>query len=290
MLMITLAMLGGSLFASALEVNFSATGDVTSDALSCISQCPMNPKSMSPDMWCVSKNCYKQLGKCAFDWACRKTLECENKCTGPLAGVEGADEFVGVQQCLKANCPGFPPSVGCIAKNCKMAAAKCALKSSCRHTLDCAHKCIPSIVDVALAQTEDDEELKATDEPATMSDAMSCLSQCPMDPDTMSPSYWCVIRKCFKKLGKCILNSNCRGSLKCMGDCPKALAKTKDALRFIEFETCINDRCPGFPPNKLCIATHCTSEATKCGIHSSCRGALMCADKCIPKTSETIAV
>lgn len=272
---ITFAMLFVRLFAAPSEANVSATADV----MACVSQCPLDPKSMSPSSWCVVKNCVKEVGKCALDWACRKTLGCVSECPGPLAGTENAEntedaeKFLDVQKCLKDYCPGFPPNVGCIAKNCKAPAAKCALASPCRHALECASHCEPSVADVGLARAE-------SDVPTTTGDTMSCVSQCPLDPETMSPSFKCVIKKCFMKIGKCIFNSKCRNTLQCVSKCPAELAQTKDAHRFIELESCLTDRCPGFPPSKLCIAQHCASEAANCAIHGACRETLTCADKC----------
>jgi len=281
MLTITLAMLVVRLF---------ATGDVTSEAMSCISQCPLNNQSMSPSYPCVIANCFKRVGKCALDWTCRNTLSCMSKCTGQLAGAEGSEKFIEVQECVKEHCPGYPASIGCIAQHCKMVAAKCAFTSTCRHALECANECTPSIADVGLAKPEEDEELlmaMATDDPSTTEKTMSCISQCPLDPDTMAPSYSCVIRKCFMKVGKCVFNSKCRNTLQCMGECPKKLAKTKSAHRFIELATCSTDRCPGFPPSKLCVAAHCMSEAANCGIREACRDTMKCADKCSPTSFET---
>lgn len=300
---ITLAMMVLRLFASPSEANFSAAGDVTSEAMSCLSQCPLNPKTMSPSYTCVVKNCYKQLAHCAFDWTCRKTLPCMGKCTGQLAGVEDSGKFLDVQECLKGHCPGFPPNVACIAKNCKVVAAKCALNSKCRHALECANGCTPSIADIGLAKPEGaddhedddddddgDEELMVTDDANTTSDAMSCISQCPLDQVTMAPSYLCVIKSCFMKVGKCLTNSKCRNTLTCVSKCPTPLANTTDAHRFIEVETCVSDRCPGFPPSKLCVAAHCTPESANCGIHKACRTALMCADKCSSEEDLAITV
>jgi len=294
-LTITLAILVVRLSATPLEANFSVAGDVTSEAMSCLSQCPLNPKTMSPSYTCVVKNCYKQLAHCAFDWTCRKTLPCMSKCTGQLANVdfdwqladvEGSGQFLDVQECLNGHCPGFPPNVGCIAKNCKVVAAKCALNSNCRHALECANGCTPSIADIGLAKPEGHEEHDAN----TTSVAMSCISQCPLDAVTMAPSYLCVIRSCFMKLGKCLSNSKCRNTLTCVGKCPKPLANTTDAHRFIEVETCVTDRCPGFPPSKLCVAAHCTPETANCGIHKACRTALTCADKCSSEDDLAITV
>jgi len=282
---ITLAMLVVRLLATPSEAN--STGDVTSEAMSCISQCPLDPKSMSPSYVCVIKKCFTQLARCGVDWTCRKTLSCESKCTGQLAGVDGSEKFVNVQGCLTGNCPGFPPNVGCIAKKCKMVAAKCALNGECRHALECAQKCTPSIVDVGLAKPGDDDP---TDDANATSVAMSCVSQCPLDEVTLAPSYLCVMRKCLTKVGKCLVNSKCRKTLRCVGQCPKPLVNTTDALRFIEFETCVTDRCPGFPPSKLCIAAHCAPEAAKCGIHGGCRTTLACADKCSSEEDLTITV
>lgn len=281
MLTITLAMLVVRLLATQPEANSSATGDVTSETITCISQCPLNPKSMSPSYPCVVKKCYKQLAKCALDWTCRKTLDCENKCTGSLAGVEGSDKFIDVQQCLTDYCPGFPPNVGCIAKNCKAVAAKCALNGNCRHGLQCADGCTPSIVDIGLSK----DEGKAKHDANTTSTAMSCVSQCPLDQETMAPSYLCVIRSCFTEVGKCLVNSKCRDTLKCVSECPKPIANTTDGHMFIEFETCVTDRCPGFPPSKLCVADKCALESANCGVHYKCRDTLMCADKCSSQTS-----
>lgn len=289
MLMITLAMLVVRLIATPSEATL--TGDVTSEAMTCISQCPLDPKSMSPSYVCVIKNCYKQLAKCAFDWTCRKTLSCETKCTGQLAGVDGSEKFVNVQGCLNGNCPGFPPNVGCIEKNCKMVAAECALNGKCRHALECANKCTPSIADVGLARPEeDDEELMATDDANTTSEAMTCVSQCPLDAVTMAPSYSCVIRKCFMKVGKCLVNSSCRNLLRCVGKCPKPLAHTTAALRLIEGNACVTERCPGYPASNLCLATRCTKEAANCGMQAGCRTFISCANKCSSGEDLTITV
>mmetsp|Transcript_81831 Transcript_81831/g.100381 ORF Transcript_81831/g.100381 Transcript_81831/m.100381 type:complete len:83 (+) Transcript_81831:1-249(+) len=73
------------------------------------------------------------------------------KCTDSLAKTEEAVHFHGFMECMRVHCPGFPPSKGCAALHCGVEAAECAVHSKCRHTLECADKCVPEKYTAALA-------------------------------------------------------------------------------------------------------------------------------------------
>ena len=127
-------------------------GDTVDDTLACISDnCPLDESTLSPSPLCVLGNCTSNLAKCLFSSSCRDGVMCEMKCTEPLAKTEDAVHFAGFMECMRVHCPGFPPKKSCAALHCSVEAAGCALHSKCRHTLECADKCVPDKYSAALA-------------------------------------------------------------------------------------------------------------------------------------------
>ena len=105
----------------------------------------------SPSPLCVLESCTSNLAKCLFSSSCRDGVMCEMKCTEPLAKTEEAVHFAGFMECMRVHCPGFPPSKSCAALHCGVEAASCAVHSACRHTMECADKCVPDKYTAALA-------------------------------------------------------------------------------------------------------------------------------------------
>lgn len=127
-------------------------GDTVDDTLACISDnCPLDESTLSPSPSCVLGNCTSHLAKCLFSSSCRHGVMCELKCTEPLAKTEDAVHFAGLMECMRVNCPGFPPSKSCAALHCAVEAAGCAVHSKCRETLECADACVPGKYTAALA-------------------------------------------------------------------------------------------------------------------------------------------
>lgn len=119
-------------------------GGTVDDTLACISDnCPMDEYTLQPKPLCVLSNCTSTLAKCLFSSSCRDGVMCEMKCTEPLAKTEDAVHFSSFMECMRVHCPGFPPSKSCAALHCSVEAAACAVHSKCRHTLECADKCVP---------------------------------------------------------------------------------------------------------------------------------------------------
>ena len=117
---------------------------------------------------------------------------------------------------------------------------------------------------------------------STVDDTLGCVSSCPMDSSTLSPSPLCVLGNCTSTLAKCLFSSTCRSGVMCELRCTDKIAKTVDALHFSSLMECMRVHCPGFPPSKTCAAFHCTKEAAECAIHTKCRETLECANGCVP--------
>ncbi|CAE7833469.1 unnamed protein product [Symbiodinium sp. CCMP2592] len=117
---------------------------------------------------------------------------------------------------------------------------------------------------------------------STVDDTLSCVSSCPLDGSSLSPSPLCLLSNCTSTLAKCLFSSTCRSGLMCELHCTEPLAKTEDGLHFATLMECVRVKCPGFPPSKSCVALHCIEEAAECGIHSKCRHGLECANGCVP--------
>ena len=123
---------------------------------------------------------------------------------------------------------------------------------------------------------------------STVDDTLGCVSGCPMDPSSLSPSPLCVLSNCTSTLAKCLFSSDCRNGVMCELHCTEPIAKTEDALKFASLMECMRVHCPGFPPSKTCAALHCTEEAAACALHSKCRHTLECANGCVPSKYDAV--
>mmetsp|Transcript_92262 Transcript_92262/g.232025 ORF Transcript_92262/g.232025 Transcript_92262/m.232025 type:complete len:329 (-) Transcript_92262:197-1183(-) len=121
--------------------------------------------------------------------------------------------------------------------------------------------------------------------------ALSCINEhCPVDPETLSPSFTCVLKSCGKKVGKCLLKSDCRRVLMCEKKCVAPLKKTDAAPVFLALAQCHQEHCPEDPPFGMCAKMHCRVEAEECAVEKACYPALDCVNGCIPKGAELTAV
>ncbi|CAJ1393614.1 unnamed protein product [Effrenium voratum] len=128
-------------------------GGTTEDTLGCVSDnCPVDNQTLQPSPLCVLGNCTKNLAKCLFSSTCRHGVMCELGCFDDLKNTEDdAGRLAGVLECMRAHCPGFPPSKTCAALHCTVEAGACALHSKCRSALECADGCVPGKYAAALA-------------------------------------------------------------------------------------------------------------------------------------------
>ena len=278
---------------SMLRQSPALLGATVDDTLACISSCPLDDSTLQPSPLCVLESCTSSLAKCFFSSSCRDGVMCEMKCTEPLAKTEEAVHFAGLMECMRVHCPGFPPKKSCAALHCSVEAASCAVHSKCRHTLECADKCVPDKYTAALTATDLPMPQEAVVKTsmlrqspallgATVDDTLACISSCPLDDSTLQPSPLCVLESCTSSLAKCLFSSSCRDGVMCEMKCTEPLAKTEEAVHFAGLMECMRVHCPGFPPKKSCAALHCSVEAASCAVHSKCRHTLECADKCVP--------
>ena len=139
---------------SMLRQSPALLGATVDDTLACISSCPLDDSTLQPSPLCVLESCTSNLAKCLFSSSCRDGVMCEMKCTEPLAKTEEAVHFAGLMECMRVHCPGFPPKKSCAALHCSVEAASCAVHSKCRHTLECADKCVPDKYTAAMTATD----------------------------------------------------------------------------------------------------------------------------------------
>ena len=146
--------------------------------------------------------------------------------------------------------PRLPPSKSCAALHCGVEAASCAVHSACRHTMECADKCVPDKYTAALAAMDLPVPQEAVVKTSMLRHLLlcwvpqwmilwACISgNCPLDDSTLQPSPLCVLESCTSNLAKCLFSSSCRDGVMCEMKCTEPLAKTEEAVHFAGFMEC----------------------------------------------------
>jgi len=114
-------------------------------------------------------------------------------------------------------------------------------------------------------------------------DTLSCLtSRCPPDPVSMQPSKRCWVWKCGITLSKCLFNTACRHTFKCMNKCASSLDRDAAEL-LLNVTECLSSSCPGDANaliRQICLGMYCGSDSALCGMNSGCRHGLVCLNQC----------